>query len=72
VFRVSGKLKKAELDAAQCECESIHSRIGYVTPVQKHTGQAEQILKQRTNQLTAVRNTRIECWRSQPLTEGGL
>ena len=49
-----------------------HSRIGYVTPVQKHTGQADLILKQRKKQLTAVRNTRIEYWRSQPLTEGGL
>jgi hypothetical protein len=40
----------------------------WVTPVQKHTGQAET----EKNQLTAVRKKRIEFWRLQPLTEGGL
>ncbi len=30
------------------------------------------ILKQRKKQLAAARKNRIGCWRSQPLTDGGL
>jgi transposase InsO family protein len=39
-----------------------HSRIGYVTPFQKHTGQAEAIIMQRKKQLTAQRERRKEYW----------
>ena len=50
-----------------------HSGIDYVTPEQKHTGQADVILQQRKKQLTAARKNRIDYWRSQPqLTDGGL
>jgi putative transposase len=42
-----------------------HSRIGYVTPVQKHTGQAEEILLKRKNQLTAQRKKRRKYWLSK-------
>jgi hypothetical protein len=52
--------------------EHYHAGAGYVTPKKKHTGQAKVILKQRKKQLTAARKNRIGCWRSQPLTEGGL
>ena len=52
--------------------EHSHSGIGYVSPEQKHTGQAEVILKQRKKQLTAARKNRIGYWRSQPLTDSGL
>jgi putative transposase len=45
--------------------EHYHSRIGYVTPVQKHTGQAEKILMTRKNQLTAQRKKRRKYWLSQ-------
>jgi len=52
--------------------EHYHSRIGYVTPVQKHTGQAERILTVRKKQLTAQRQERTKYWLSQPLTGSGL
>jgi len=52
--------------------EHYHSRIGYVTPIQKHNGQAEGIIKQRKNQLTAQRQQRKKYWLSQSLTGGGL
>ena len=42
--------------------EHYHSRIGYVTPFQKHTGQAEAIIMQRKKQLTAQREQRKEYW----------
>ena len=42
--------------------EHYHSRIGYVTPFQKHTGQAETIIMQRKKQLTAQRERRKEYW----------
>jgi transposase InsO family protein len=42
--------------------EHYHSRIGYVTPYQKHTGRAESIIKQRRNQLTAQRERRKQYW----------
>jgi len=48
--------------------EHYHSRIGYVTPVQKHTGQAERIIAEiaeRKIQLTAQREHRKHYWLSQ-------
>jgi hypothetical protein len=42
--------------------EHYHSWIGYVTPFQKHTGQAETIIMQRKKQLTAQREQRKEYW----------
>ena len=42
--------------------EHYHSRIGYITPVQKHTGLAEKILLERKNQLTAQRKKRRKYW----------
>ena len=45
--------------------EHYHSRIGYVTPVQKHTGQAERIIAERKKQLTAQREERKHYWLSQ-------
>jgi len=51
--------------------EHYHSGIGYVTPEQKHTGQAEMVLQQRKKQLTTARKNRIDYWRSQSLTDGG-
>lgn len=42
--------------------EHYHSRIGYVTPFQKHTGQAETIIMQRKKQVTAQRERRKEYW----------
>lgn len=52
--------------------EHYHSRIGYVTPNQKHTGQADGIIKQRKKQLTAQRQRRKQYWLSQSITGGGL
>jgi hypothetical protein len=50
-----------------------HSGIGYVTPEQKHTGQADVVLKQKKKQLTSARKKHIDYWRSQPqVTDGGL
>ena len=46
--------------------EHYHSRIGYVTPWQKHTGQAEVIIRQRRKELTAQRERRKEYWLLQP------
>ena len=46
--------------------EHYHSRIGYVTPFQKHTGQAEKIIRQRRNQLTTQRERRKQYWLLQP------
>jgi putative transposase len=51
--------------------EHYHSRIGYITPMQKHTGQAERILTERKKQLTARRQERTKYWLSQPLTGSG-
>jgi len=51
--------------------EHYHSRIGYVTPVQKHTGQAEVIKAQRENQLTSQKEIRKLYWSSRILTGGG-
>ncbi len=51
--------------------EHYHSRIGYVTPVQKHMGQAERIIASRKQKLTAQRKQRMEYWLSQSLTGGG-
>ncbi len=45
--------------------EHYHSRIGYVTPVQKHTGQAERIRAKRKKQLTVQREERKQYWLSQ-------
>jgi hypothetical protein len=36
------------------------SLIGYMTPGQKHAGQAELILQQRKNYIAAVRGQRID------------
>lgn len=52
--------------------EHYHSRIGYVTPNQRHTGQADEIIKKRKKQLTAQRQRRKQYWLSQSLTGGGL
>ena len=52
--------------------EHYHSRIGYVTPLQKHTGQAEKIIEERKKQLTVQRQHRIQYWLSQQLTGYGL
>jgi putative transposase len=38
--------------------ELYHSRIGYVTPMQKHTGQADRIIAERKKQLTVQRQQR--------------
>lgn len=51
--------------------EHYHSRIGYVTPTQKHTGQADRIIATRKKQLTAQRHKRTRYWLSQPKTGGG-
>jgi len=45
--------------------EHYHSRIGYVTPWQKHTGQAEAIIMQRKKQLTAQWERRKQYWLSE-------
>ena len=45
--------------------EHYHSRIGYITPVQNHTGQAERIIAERKKQLTAQRVERKQYWLSQ-------
>jgi transposase InsO family protein len=42
--------------------EHYHSRIGYVTPEQKHRGQAEAILRQRRDRLAAQREQRKQYW----------
>ncbi len=52
--------------------EHYHSRIGYVTPMQKHTGQADKIIAERKIKLTAQRQERTKYWLSQPLTGNGL
>jgi putative transposase len=46
--------------------EHYHSRIGYVTPFQKHTGQAEEIIRERRKQLTSQRERRKEYWLLRP------
>lgn len=51
--------------------EHYHSRIGYVTPVQKHMGQAEVIIADRKRQLTNQKEFRKQYWSSQTLTGGG-
>lgn len=52
--------------------EHYHSRIGYVTPNQKHDGQADEIIRKRKKQLTAQRHRRKQYWLSQSLIGGGL
>jgi len=52
--------------------EHYHSRIGYVTPNQKHAGQADGIIRKRKKQLTAQRQRRKQYWLSQSLIGGGL
>ena len=42
--------------------EHYHSRIGYVTPFQKHIGQAEAIIMQRKKQVAAQRERRKQYW----------
>ena len=42
-----------------------HGSIGYVTPEQKHTGQADNILKARAERRRQARVKRIECNRNQ-------
>lgn len=51
--------------------EHYHSRIGYVTPVQKHMGQAEMIIAERKKQLTNQKEIRKLYWSSRMLTGGG-
>jgi len=46
--------------------EHYHSRIGYVTPVRKHMGQAEEIIQQRKDLLAAQREQRKRFWLLQP------
>jgi len=46
--------------------EHYHSRIGYVTPFQKHTGQAEEIIRERRKQLATQRERRKEYWLLRP------
>ncbi len=48
-----------------------HSRIGYVTPKQKHKGQADRILSERKKRLTHQKDVRKLYWSSQILTGGG-
>jgi len=52
--------------------EHYHSRIGYVTPFQKHEGLAEGVIKQRGMSLAAQREIRRDYWLSQQLTGDGL
>ena len=49
-----------------------HSRVGYVTPIQKHTGQAERIIAERKIQLTAQREHRKQYGCHKPLIGDGL
>jgi len=42
--------------------EHYHSRIGYVTPEQKHRGQAEKIIRQRKERLADQREHRKQYW----------
>jgi transposase InsO family protein len=42
--------------------EHYHSRIGYVTPGQKHRGQAEEIIQRRKEQLATQREQRKQYW----------
>ena len=51
--------------------EHYHSRIGYVTPVQKHEGLAEGILEQRRMGLAAQRDMRRDYWLSKQITGDG-
>jgi len=49
-----------------------HSRIGYVHPIDKHEGRAEQIIKERKNQLTLQREKRKLYWsKKHTLTGSG-
>jgi transposase InsO family protein len=52
--------------------EHYHSRIGYVTPFQKHEGLAEGIIKQRKMELAAQRDVRRNYWLSNQITGDGL
>jgi len=52
--------------------EHYHSRIGYVTPDQKHEGLAEGILEQRRMELAAQRDIRRDYWLSKQITGDGL
>jgi putative transposase len=51
--------------------EHYHSRIGYVTPNQKHMGQADEIILKRKKQLTYQKDVRKLYWSSQTLTGSG-
>ena len=42
--------------------EHYHSRIGYITPIQKHEGCAEEIIWRRKDRLAAQREKRKEYW----------
>lgn len=52
--------------------EHYHSRIGYVTPVQKHNGLDKEIIEQRKTELAAQHEIRKKYWQSQQLTGDGL
>ena len=45
--------------------EHYHSRIGYVHPIDKHQGRAEQIIKERKIQLVLQRKKRTLYWTTQ-------
>jgi len=42
------------------DTQRYHGAIGYVTPEQKHTGQAEQILKERSERKRLARLHRLD------------
>jgi len=50
--------------------EHYHSRIGYVHPLDKHEGRAEQIIKERKNQLAVQRKLRTLYWTTQSTVTG--
>ncbi len=49
-----------------------HSRIGYVTPFQKHEGLADGIIKQRKMGLAVQKDIRRDYWLSNQITGDGL
>ncbi len=51
--------------------EHLHSRIGYVTPTQKHEGLAEGILSERKRALHEQRKLRKVYWTTTSATNGG-
>lgn len=50
--------------------EHYHTRIGYVHPLDKHEGRAEQIIKERKNQLAVQRKNRTLYWTTQTTFTG--